>query len=248
MLEINNLNVSIHQKKILTDTNLSLAENALTVLIGKNGCGKSTLISCIGSMRPYMGKILLDNQDLSTLPSRDRARRIAILPQILPSPHMSVEALVRLGRTPHLSLGQRFDDADCLAVENAIRATGLNELRTQFLDALSGGERQKAYLAMILAQGTPLLILDEPTTYMDVSVAHGFMTLLCDLRKQQKKTVLAVMHDLNCALRFADRIAVMDEGQIVFHGTTAECLTTDIIERTFSVTRHVADGKCFFEG
>ena len=248
MLEINNLNVSIRQKKILTDANLSLAENALTVLIGKNGCGKSTLISCIGGTRPYTGEILLDGQNLSVLPARDRARRIAILPQILTSPHMSVEALVSLGRTPHLSLGQRFGDADRIAVKNAIHATGLQDLRTQFLDSLSGGERQKAYLAMILAQSTPTLILDEPTTYMDVAVAHRFMALLCDLRKQQKKTVLAVMHDLTCALRFADRIALMDEGRIVFHGTAAECLATDVIERTFSVTRHMANGRCFFEG
>ncbi|MBQ8309509.1 MAG: ABC transporter ATP-binding protein [Clostridia bacterium] len=248
MLEIKRLCVAVGHKTILSDLSMTLEPNALTVLIGKNGCGKSTLVSCIGGMRRHTGALLSDSQDLHSLSPRKRAQRIAILPQILQSPHMTVEELVRLGRTPHLTLGQRFGDKDTAAVESAIHATVLDSLRTQYLDILSGGERQKAYLAMILAQNAPLLVLDEPTTYMDVSVAHHFMALLRTLMEQQKKTVLAVMHDLNCALRFADRVAVMDAGHIAFHGTTAEVLATDIIERTFSVTRHEVDGRCFFEG
>lgn len=248
MLEIMNLDVSIRQKKILFQTSLTLQEHALTVLIGKNGCGKSTMISCIGGMRPYNGSILLDGQAIQAYSSRERARRIAILPQMLQSPHITVESLIQLGRTPHLSIGQRLGNEDIDAVENALAATEMEPFRAHFLDNLSGGERQKAYLTMILAQNAPTLILDEPTTYMDVAVAHKFMTLLRSVAEKQKKTVLTVMHDLNLALRFADRVAIMNEGRIVFHDTVKHCLATDIIERTFGVMRYDINGKCFFEG
>ena len=248
MLEIKNLSVSVRQKNILQSLSLSLDEGKLTVLIGKNGCGKSTLISCIGGMRPYTGEIHLDGAPISSLTPRDRARRIAILPQLLKTPHMSVERLVSLGRTPHLALTERISEADTAAIEGALASVGIADLRDRFADELSGGERQKAYLAMTLAQEASILILDEPTTYMDVAVSHGFMEQLSRLKDQQKKTVLAVMHDLNCALRYADRVAVMDEGRIVFHGTTDACLATDVIERTFGVVRHEIDGRCFFEG
>ena len=248
MLEIKNLSVSVRQKNILQSLSLSLDEGKLTVLIGKNGCGKSTLISCIGGMRPYTGEIHLDGAPISSLTPRERARRIAILPQLLKTPHMSVERLVSLGRTPHLALTERISKADTAAIEGALASVGIADLRDRFTDELSGGERQKAYLAMTLAQEASILILDEPTTYMDVAVSHGFMEQLSRLKDQQKKTVLAVMHDLNCALRYADRVAVMDEGCIVFHGTTDACLATDVIERTFGVVRHEIDGRCFFEG
>lgn len=248
MLKIKNLSVTIQQKSILRSASLDLEEGKLTVLIGKNGCGKSTLISCIGGMRPYGGEILLDGTPISALTPRERAQRIAILPQLLKSPHMRVQTLVSLGRTPHLTLNGRISQKDAAAIEGALAAVGIEALRDRFLDALSGGERQKAYLAMTLAQEAPILILDEPTTYMDIAVSHGFMERLSLLKAQQKKTVLAVMHDLNCALRFADRVAVMDEGHIVFHGTTDACLATDVIERTFGVVRHEANGRCFFDG
>ena len=248
MLEIKNVNVTIRHREILKNTSLSLQENSLTVLIGKNGCGKSTLLSCIGGTHPHTGEISINETPITSLSLRERAQRIAILPQHLRAPHMTVASLVSLGRTPHRTLGQRFDTEDEAAVTHALRTTDTDGFADRYLDELSGGERQRAYLAMILAQDAPILLLDEPTTYMDVAVAHSFMALLRTLVRQQKKTVLTVMHDLNCALRYADRVAVMDEGTIVFCGTVAECLATDVIDHTFGVHRFEANGRCFFEG
>ncbi len=248
MLEIRALNVTFSHRRVLTDLYLSLVPGTLTALIGKNGCGKSTLIRCIGGQCAYDGQILLNGQDLGNLSPREQAKQISILPQKLASPHMTVEDLVDLGRNPYLHFGQRPTERDKNAVMQAIDRVGIQSLRDCFLDELSGGERQKAYLAMILAQDTPLMILDEPTTYMDLPYAHHFLQLLNRFKLQEKKTILLVLHDLNSAVRYADRIAVMDSGTILAHADTEDMLKQQTIEHLFQIQKYEVDGHCFFDG
>ena len=144
-----------------------------------------------------------------------------------------------------MDIAHHLTQNDRDAIDRALETIGIADLSAAYVDALSGGERQKAYLAMTLAQDTRLLILDEPTTYMDMAYEQSFLTLLTTLRRRHKKTLLVVMHDLTQAVRHADRIAVMDGGRIVFCGTTQECLAAKILEQAFSVRRHT-DGSIIF--
>ena len=245
MLEIKGLSARVGGREFLKDIDLQLPEGSFTALVGRNGSGKSTLLGCIGGTKAYRGEIRLCGEDLRRLPLRRRARRMALLPQTLALPHITVEELAGLGRNPYVDIGHRFTAADREAVSRAVEAAGVAELRGRFVDELSGGERQRAYLAMTLAQETDLLLLDEPTTHMDAAGGEDFLRMLSQLR-QQGKTLLVVMHDLAEAVRYADRMAVMDEGRMVFSGSTEECLAGSSLEQTLRVKRYEAEGRSFF--
>ena len=248
MLEFLHTDVRRASRTVLMDVTLSLPRGTLTALIGRNGCGKSTLLSTITGESTYTGSILLDSHELSALPQRERAQKATLLPQSLTSPHMTVRELVNLGRLPHLSLTSRFSSADRQAVEQAIGDVGMESFCDKYLDEISGGERQKAYLAMILAQETPLLLLDEPTTYMDLAFSHRFMEKLDRIKEEREKTLLVAMHDLELAVRYADLLAVLDEGRLRFFGSVSECLERGIIEEIFGVRRITAEGHTLFTG
>lgn len=151
-----------------------------------------------------------------------------------------------MGRSPYLDIGRHMTPHDKEMVEKAIHAIGIEKLIGRYVDTLSGGERQKVYLAMTIAQDTRLLVLDEPTTYMDMAYEHAFLAMLDTMKHKNKKTLLVVMHNLNQAVRYADQLAVLDDGKIVFHGPTEECLRSGILERVFSVHRYIAEDKVFF--
>ena len=245
MLEIKGLSACVGGREFLKEIDLHLPAGTLTALVGRNGSGKSTLLGCMGGTKNYRGEILLCGEELRRLPLRRRAKRMALLPQTLALPHITVEELAGLGRNPYVDIGHRFTAADRGAVGRGMESAGVAELRNRFVDELSGGERQRAYLAMILAQETDLLLLDEPTTHMDAAGGDAFLRMLLQLR-QQGKTLLVVMHDLAEAVRYADRMAVMDEGRIVFGGSTEECLVNSTLERTLRVKRYEAEGRSFF--
>ena len=245
MLEIKELSARVGGKAFLQNICLHLPKGTFTALVGRNGSGKSTLLGCIGGVKAYSGDILLCGEDLRRLSLRRRAKRMALLPQTLAAPHITAEELASLGRNPYVDLARRFTAADREAVSRAMEKAGVAELRDRFVDELSGGERQRAYLAMILAQETELLLLDEPTTHMDAACGDGFLRSLAALR-QQGKTLLVVMHDLTDAVRYADRIAVMDGGRVVFDGSMEECLAGDVLEKTLRVKRYEAEGRSFF--
>ena len=246
MLKINSLNVTLGKKEILKDINLNIKPHAITAIIGKNGSGKSTLVSAINGTVPYTGQIVFADQDTRLISQREKAKLISVLPQTLTVPHITVEELVKMGRNPYVDIGRRFAPQDTAAVEKAFEFMDMGDKRRDYVDNLSGGERQKAYLAMILAQQTRLLLLDEPATYMDISYERQFMETLKNLQKTNHKTVVVVMHNLSTAVRFADRIAVMDSGRLIFEGTTQECLEKQLIEKTFSVKKYISDGEIFF--
>ena len=246
MLKISSLGVTLGKKEILTDINFTLRPHCLTAIIGKNGSGKSTVVSAINGTVPYTGQITFAGQDIRMLSQREKAKLISVLPQTLTAPHITVEELVKMGRNPYIDLGHRFTPQDISAVENALSYMELSDKKQQYVDSLSGGERQKAYLAMILAQQTRLMVLDEPATYMDISCENQFMQTLKSLQKNNHKTIITVMHNLATAVRYADRMVVMDKGRVIFEGTTEECLEKQIIENTFGVKKYLSDGEIFF--
>lgn len=246
MLEIRNLSAKIGRKAILEDINLKLVPHTFTAIVGKNGCGKSTLVSCINQMQPYTGEMLIAGRNLALMPERERASLVSILPQSLTAPHITVSELAALGRSPYVDIGKHLTQEDKDIVAGSISTIGIDALADCYIDELSGGEKQKAYLAMTLAQNTRLMVLDEPTTYMDMAYEHTFMETLDMLKKKHKKTLLVIMHNLNQAVRYADRLAVMDSGRIIADGTKEEILESGMLEQVFGVKMYNDGENIFF--
>lgn len=241
MLEIKNVSVTKNKKEILHDVSFSAESNTITAIIGKNGSGKSTLISCLTGESKYKGSVLFARDDLSALALKQRARLISLLPQDLPMVPITVEKLVEMGRSPYTDIGKRLSAEDARHIENAIKSAGVEELRHKKLTEISGGERQRAYIAMVLSQNTPVIALDEPTTYMDVQVEKSFISLISELKDKHQKTLIVVMHDLSRAVEIADNILVLDHGMVKGFGETDSVLQSGSIEATFGVTRYECD-------
>lgn len=246
MLNIENLTVKIKNTTILDGVCLSVKPHTITAIIGKNAAGKSTLLSCLTGERRYTGKITFCDKNLALMPSKERAQLISLLPQQLPSPDISGYDLVKMGRTPYLDIGRRFTKEDVLQVEKAFEAADATKLYDKRVCEMSGGEKQKLFLAMTLCQNTRLIAFDEPTSFMDVIHEKDFYRLLTDTVKKHKKTALVVMHDLTRAAEIADSIAVMDNGKIVMHGKTEDIIKSGIIEKLFNVTRYDFNGLTIY--
>lgn len=246
MLELHNVSVTVGKRRILEDVSFSLRPHRLTVLVGRNGSGKSTLLSCVNQQLPYTGKILEGEKNLALIPPRERAKAVAILPQILPAPHITAGEMVAFGRNPYLDFTGRLSEQDKRIVISAMTDADAADLARRYVDTLSGGEMQRVRLAMILAQNTPIALLDEPTAHMDQSYETAFLELLRELKQRKKKTFLVVLHDLTLAAEYADDLVVLEEGKVVFAGSREECLRQQIIEKTFGLKRYTVDEKIFF--
>ena len=232
MLELWHLSGGYRGEDKVKEISARFREGEVTAVVGPNGCGKSTLLKLIVRLlKPTSGKILLEGVDAASLTRREFARKVSFLPQARAVPHMSAGALVLHGRYPYLSYSRRYSKKDFEAVEDALAATGTEKFRDIPLESLSGGERQKVYLAMLIAQDTDVVLLDEPTTYLDISRQFELMSLIGTLR-QRGKTVVAVLHDLGLALRYADRILVLEHGKLracgspddIYHSGTIDCV------------------------
>lgn len=237
MLEIKNLSVRFGEKQVLQDVSFSLRPHRVTALVGRNGSGKSTLLACVNQQLPYIGTITEGERNLALTAPRERAKSIAILPQTVPAPHITARELVSFGRNPYLDFTGRLTEGDKQAVEAALRDADALELAGQYADTLSGGERQRVLLAMILAQNTPIALLDEPTAHMDLGYEAAFLELLRELKTRRKKTFLVILHDLTQAVRYADDLIVLDEGRLLFAGSREACLEREILEKTFGLRR-----------
>jgi ABC-type cobalamin/Fe3+-siderophores transport system ATPase subunit len=238
VLSVTGLSAGYGSRRILEGLTFTLRPHTITAVLGPNGAGKSTLLGCITQEVPYTGQIFYQRQDLALLSPRERAKAVAVLPQLLPSPPVTVEELAAFGRAPYLDFGRRMSSTDRDAVERALVDAGALHLRGKLVPTLSGGERQRAFLAMVLAQDTRLILLDEPTTYLDMSHQRRFLSTLSQLREGRKKTLLVVMHDLSQAVQYADHILVLEGGRLRFDGPTRECLAGHVLEEVFQVKAH----------
>ena len=242
MLEFKSVGYRACGTDIISDITLTVRTGRMTALLGKNGSGKTTLLRAATREIPYSGQILLDGRPSEVIPPRERAKRLGLLPQMLPAVPLSVRELVGLGRTPYLSLLSRPSPADRAVTEHAISTCGLGSLAEAELTTLSGGERQRAFLAMLLAQEVSMMLLDEPTAYLDADARKSTLTLLGHLILSGEKGALVVLHDLNDAIRYADDIALLDRGRLLFCGTVADFLDSHLPEKHFGLSRIGCDG------
>lgn len=235
MIAIKDLYSGYGDDDILKGVSLNILNNKLTVIAGPNGCGKSTLLKTIsGIIKKTSGSIFIDNVDLSNISPLDRAKRIAYLSQNRSVPDIAVKNLVLHGRFPYLSYPRRYRAEDREAVDMALERMGIESLRDKMVSELSGGERQKVYIAMALAQGSDYLLLDEPTTFLDIS--HQFQLL--DLAKElcsENKSVVMVLHNLESALSIADSFILLDKGRLLFEGSVDDVYSSKLIDKVFNV-------------
>ena len=249
MLEFRRLSAVRSGNPILSDVTFSVRPGSFTALLGSNGCGKSTLVACVNQqIKGYAGQILYGDQDLRHMTARQRAQKIAILPQLLPTPSVTVRELVGFGRTPHLGFGCRLERRDREIVEGVLMDTDLLPMADRYVPTLSGGERQRAYLAMIFAQEAELVLLDEPTTYLDLPARHQLLALIGRVKSKFNRTFVVVMHDLQDAFEYADDIVLMKDGKSVFCGSVRSCPEAHAVEDVFSVRQRIFhdDGKQYY--
>ncbi|WP_353112386.1 ABC transporter ATP-binding protein [Microbacterium sp.] len=236
-LEARALTVGYDREPILEGLDLSLPPEGITMIVGGNGCGKSTLLRALARLlRPRAGSVLLDGASIASLPTKEVARIVGLLPQAPVAPDgISVADLVDRGRTPHRGwLGGR-DHRDDEVVADALQVTGMAEFADRSIDELSGGQRQRAWVAMALAQEPDILLLDEPTTYLDLAHQVELLQLLVRLSRERGTQVVVVMHELNLATRYADRLVAMRGGRIVAEGSPSEVVTVELLREVFDL-------------
>lgn len=221
---------------VLQDLDFAVPPGRFTAVIGPNGCGKSTLVKTLArTLKPESGHVVLEENPLQQWRTKEIARRVALLPQHPVTPDgVTVRSLVARGRHPYHGPLRQWAPGDDYAVESALKATGVAELRDEPVLGLSGGQRQRVWIAMVLAQDTSLVLLDEPTSFLDV--AHQIEVLhLCQDMVADGRTVVAVLHDLNQAARYADEVVVMNHGQVVASGAPSEVMTSDLVAEVFGL-------------
>ncbi len=241
MLSIGHLSVFYGRRKVLHDVSLGVQAGEVLALIGPNGSGKSTLIRAVSGVVPIeAGEVQIDGRALGQLSTMERARYLAVVPQArnMP-PAFSVYETVLLGRTPYLGWLGRAGESDHERVRYALERTQMTSMADRMIGELSGGEQQQVLLARALAQDTPVLLLDEPTTHLDLQHRESLVHLVRELAKGRDLAVLMVLHDLNLASLYADRISLLVQGRIEAEGTPSEVLTEETLSRVYSVPVHV---------
>ncbi|MCC2031525.1 ABC transporter ATP-binding protein [Microbacterium allomyrinae] len=225
---------------VVPDLDVRIPDGGFTVIVGPNACGKSTLLRALARLlTPERGTVLLDERALSEYRSKEVARALALLPQAVVAPDgIAVMDLVARGRFPHQRLLRQWTTSDAEAVQRALAATGVADLADRRVDELSGGQRQRVLLAMTLAQETDILLLDEPTTFLDMT--HQIEVLeLCRELHGEGRTIVAVLHDINQACRYATHLVAMRDGEIVAEGPPSELITAELVERVFGLRAQV---------
>ncbi|WP_049168280.1 ABC transporter ATP-binding protein [Corynebacterium propinquum] len=220
--------------------NVDIPHQSFTAIIGPNGCGKSTLLrACSRVLTPSEGRVLLDGTTITDLPAKHVAQQLGLLPQSSTAPDgIRVADLVARGRAPYQSLFRQWDADDEQAVADALSATRLTDISGKLVSELSGGQRQRVWIAMLLAQQTPIMLLDEPTTFLDIAHQYELLELLRDFH-EQGKTIVAVLHDLNQAARYADHLIVVKDGAVVTTGAPHDVVNSELIEEVFGLAAQV---------
>ena len=243
MIKCENLSAGYGGEKIIKDISWEVAEGRLTAIVGPNGSGKSTLLkSIIGQTFVEGGGVYLEGKPLKQWKNKEMAKQIAYLPQSRNDANISVFRMVLHGRFPYLAYPRHYTKKDEEMVIRELKRMRISELQEKLISELSGGEKQRAYLAMALVQGAPILLLDEPTTYLDLSAQMELMEMLKQL-VEEGKTVIVILHDLNHALQYADEIVLMENGGLKQCGTSEEILKSGVLEDVFRVHIHILQDK-----
>lgn len=249
MLEIQKLYSGYGGTEVLHGIDLSIPSGRITVIAGPNGCGKSTLLKAIAGIHPARaGGILLDGKELRNMEPRELAKNVAYLAQSRQIPEITVQRLVLHGRFPYLSYPRRYRKCDLQIAERAMKTMGIMELADRYLSTLSGGQRQKVYIAMALAQDTPVVLLDEPNSFLDIAHQMQLMEQAKALANMGK-IVVPVLHDLALAMKCADYLTVMDHGRILKQGTPEAVFESGCLEQAFGVgiaRVHTGDGWQYY--
>ena len=242
-LTASQLSLAYADTTVVHELDLRIPDGQVTVIVGANACGKSTLLRGLARLlRPASGAALLDGEAIHRLPTKQVARTLGLLPQVPIAPEgVTVVDLVGRGRHPHHGVLKRWTSADDEAVAQALTLTGTLELADRVVDELSGGQRQRVWIAMALAQDTELLLLDEPTTYLDVAHQVEMLDLLADLNAARGTTVVMVLHDLNLAARYADHLVALCQGRIVAEGAPSDVVTEETVRAVFGLESRVID-------
>ncbi|KKY82331.1 iron ABC transporter ATP-binding protein [Enterobacter cloacae] len=241
------LSIGYQQRQVIDALDLVLPSEKVSVLIGSNGCGKSTLLKAMARLlTPQSGTVILDGMDIHTSNTAQIARKMAILPQTPVAPEgVTVRQLVSLGRFPYQNWLRQWSKDDEQQVDEALRLTATEALQFRPVDALSGGQRQRVWIAMILAQSTPTLLLDEPTTYLDLAHQIEILELLHGLNQQQGKTIVMVLHDLNLACRYADHLVAVRNGRVYDAGAPKDIMTETLVKEVFNLHCRIIDDPYF---
>ncbi|MEO8287955.1 MAG: ABC transporter ATP-binding protein [Chloroflexota bacterium] len=236
-----NVRVGYNDRTVIEGLSLMIHRGEITALVGPNGSGKSTLLKALARLlKPTAGAVYLDGKVITRMPTSEVAREIAILPQGPVAPEgLTVGELVEQGRYPHAGALKMLRRQDHDQIGEALALTGMEEFAHRALDSLSGGERQRAWIALALAQATPVLLLDEPTTFLDIGHQLEVLELVKKLNTERQMTIILVLHDLNQAARYADRMVALDKGKIVTDGTPIDVLTPALLAGLFKVHAHI---------
>jgi iron complex transport system ATP-binding protein len=231
------LTLGYGDRVVVDDLDLAIAPGRVTAIVGANGCGKSTVLRAMARLiPPRAGRVVLDGRALGAVPSKEVARILGLLPQGPVAPEGIVVAdLVGRGRHPHQGLLGRWSARDYEAVAQALEVTGIADLADRPVDELSGGQRQRVWIAMALAQETDILLLDEPTTFLDVAHQIEVLDLLTDLNRDRGTTIVMVLHDLNLAARYADELVAVREGRVHASGAPSEIITPELVREVFGL-------------
>ena len=243
-LAVERVTVGYDERVVVHDMTLEVAPGKVTAIVGANGCGKSTLLRAMARLlRPRSGHVLLDGTPIDAMPSKDVATVLGLLPQSPVCPEgIAVADLVGRGRYPHQGWFRRWTTHDDEVVEQALLATDILDLADRPVDELSGGQRQRVWIAMALAQQTDVLLLDEPTTFLDVAHQVDVLDLLCDLNRDRGTTIVMVLHDLNLAARYADHLVALTDGRLYAQGAPGDVVTEEMVHDVFGMAaRVVAD-------
>lgn len=231
------LTLAYDQVEVACDLSVDIPTGKISCIVGANACGKSTLLRALARLlKPKAGVVLLDGESIHRLSTKVVATRLGILPQSPIAPEgITVADLVARGRYPHQKWFRQWTGADEAVITDAMRATGTIDLATRAVDELSGGQRQRVWIAMALAQGTDLMLLDEPTTFLDLAHQVDVLDLLVDLNQRDRRTIVLVLHDLNHAARYSHHLIAMRDGAIVAQGTPDEVITETLVHDVFGL-------------
>ncbi len=236
-LSAENLAVGYDQREIIHDLSVRIPTGRITVIVGANACGKSTLLKTLARLlKPSRGTVLLDGKSIQSIPTRTVATQLGLLPQSPTAPEgITVADLVGRGRYPRQGWIRQWTKGDDEAIADAMRSTDVLEIADRPIDELSGGQRQRVWIAMALAQETDILLLDEPTTFLDLTHQFEVLDLLVDLNKRDQRTIVLVLHDLNQACRFGDHLIAMKDGAIVAEGNPRQVITEEVVQDVFGL-------------